>query len=112
MAKLSESYPEMVERTATLASLFCAVYEEQHRHRSRTFVPPRVPSAILDDNIALFEMNGLSVIEFEPYLAVDDDGVIHCICFMHSWIVFLEVISKSPQTIQGFATGGLSIKRW
>ena len=70
-----------------------------------------MPSTILDDNIALFEMNGLSVIQFEPYLAVDDDGVIHCICFMHSWIVFLEVISKSPQTIQGFATGGLSIKR-
>src|SRR6266852_4195599 len=58
------------------------------------------------------EMNGFSFIQFKPYFPFEDDGIIHRICFMHPWIFLLEMISKSPQTIQGFATGGLSIKRW
>ena|SRR5437870_4390840 len=94
-----------------MVSLFCSVEKEQHRHRVRAFIPPRVPGTILDDDIALFEMNGFSIIQFKPYFPFEDDGIIHRICFMHPWIFLLEMISKSPQTIQGFAMGGLSIKR-
>ena len=50
-----------------MASLFCSVEKEQHRHRVRAFIAPRVPGTIPDVDIALFEMNGFSVIQFKPY---------------------------------------------
>ena len=112
VARAAEPTRVAIAVTLSMGSLSKRSCVRSHRHRVRAFIPPRVPGTILDDDIALFEMNGFSIIQFKPYFPFEDDGIIHRICFMHPWIFLLEMISKSPQTIQGFAMGGLSIKRW
>jgi hypothetical protein len=59
-----------------------------------------MPSPLLDDDIALPEMNGFSVIQFEPHLAFENDCIIHCICFVHGSVFFFEVVRKPAQPAQ------------
>ena len=49
-------------------------------------------STILDDDIALLEMNGFSVIEFEPNLAFLNYGVVDGVRLVHCGIFFFKVI--------------------
>jgi hypothetical protein len=70
-----------------------------------------VPSTILDDDIALLEMNGFSLIQFEPYLAFENDSVIHCICLVHGSVFFFEVVRKPLQPDQSLFMRGVAVKR-
>jgi len=67
VARAAEPTRVAIAVTLSMGSLSKRSCVRSHRHRVRAFIPPRVPGTILDDDIALFEMNGFSVIQFKPY---------------------------------------------
>ena len=70
-----------------------------------------MPSTVLDNDIALREMNRFPLIQFEPYLAFENDSVIHCICLVHGSVFFFEVARKPPQPAQSLFMRRVAVKR-
>ena len=70
-----------------------------------------MPSTILDDDIALLEVNGFPLIQFEPYLAFENDSVIHCIGLVHGSVFFFEVVRKPPEPAQSLFMRGVAVKK-
>jgi hypothetical protein len=58
----------------------------------RCLVSPGVPSTILDDDIALLEMNSLGVIQLQPNFTVENHRVVECIGFVYCRIFLLKMI--------------------
>ena len=52
---------------------------------------------LLDDNVARRKMHRLAVVEFQPQLAVQQDRVVHGLCYVHLRSVTLERIRESRQ---------------
>lgn len=49
-------------------------------------------STILHHNVALFQLNGFSIVKLQPYLALQHYSVINCRSLMHSRVRGFEVI--------------------
>jgi hypothetical protein len=69
-----------------------------------------VPSTILDNDIALLEMNRFPLIQFEPYLAFENDSVIHCICLVHGSVFFFKVVRKPLSRLRASLCAALPSK--
>src|SRR5258708_7616539 len=77
-------------------------HHESDRCGMLAFVAPAMTGRLLNDNVAGNKMHRRAVVEFQPQLAVQQDRVVHSLCYVHLRPVVLERISESWQACQEF----------